>query len=74
MSDALTPAKSRLVLDLDREPPVFEPLVADQWVVKSLLQRSIRRGEVEVAQRAALTFLAQKGSAGFLGGLAASTN
>src|ERR1019366_9228337 len=29
----------------------------------SLLQKSIRRGEVEVAQRAALTFLRQRGSA-----------
>jgi replication-associated recombination protein RarA len=45
------------------EPPVFELLIADQWVVKSLLQKSIRRGEVDIAQRAALTFLSQKGSA-----------
>jgi hypothetical protein len=63
MSDALSQAKHRLTLGLDREPPVFEPLIADQWVIKSLLQKSIRRGEIEVAQRAALTFLAQKGSA-----------
>jgi hypothetical protein len=63
MSDILTQARDRLTIDLDREPPIFEPLVADQWVVKSLLQKSIRRGEVDIAQRAALTFLAQKGSA-----------
>jgi hypothetical protein len=63
MSDVLTRARSRLTVDLDREPPIFEPLNADQWVIKSLLQKSIRRGEVDIAQRAALTFLAQKGSA-----------
>jgi MgsA AAA+ ATPase C terminal len=63
MSDALTQARDRLTIDLDREPPIFEPLIADQWVVKSLLQKSIRRGEVDIAQRAAQTFLAQKGSA-----------
>jgi hypothetical protein len=63
MTDALTQAKHRLVHGLVGEPPVVEPLIADQWVIKSLLQKSIRRGEVEVAQRAALTFLAQKGSA-----------
>ena len=63
MSDALSQAKHRLAIGLNCEPPVFGPLIADQWVVKSLLQKSIRRGEVEVAQRAALTFLAQKSSA-----------
>lgn len=63
MSDALSQAKHRLAIGLDREPLVFEPLIADQWVVRSLLQKSIRRGEVEIAERAALTFLAEKGSA-----------
>jgi hypothetical protein len=63
MNNVLTQAKHRLAIRLGREPPVFESLIADQWVVKSLLQKSIRRDEVEVAQRAALTFLAQKGSA-----------
>jgi hypothetical protein len=63
MSDVLAEAKHRLAIGLDCEPPIFEPLVADQWVVKSLLQKSIRRSEVDIAQRAALTFLAQKGSA-----------
>jgi hypothetical protein len=63
MNDVIANAKHRLTIGLDREPPIVEPLIADQWVVKSLLQKSIRRGEVEVAQRAALTFLAQKGSA-----------
>jgi hypothetical protein len=41
----------------------IEPLIADPWLVSSALQKSIRRGDVETAQRAALTHLAQKGSA-----------
>ena len=60
MSDVLAEAKHRLAIGLDCEPPIFEPLIADQWVIKSLLQKSIRRGEVDIARRAALTFLAQK--------------
>ena len=60
MNDEFGQAKHRLTIGLDREPPVVEPLIADQWVVKSLLQKSIRRGEVEIAQRAALTFLGAK--------------
>jgi hypothetical protein len=63
MIDALTQAKHRLTIGPDRELLVLEPLIADQWVVNSLLQKSIRRGEVEIAQRAALTFLTRKGSA-----------
>jgi hypothetical protein len=63
MIDELTDAKHRLTIKLDRGPPVVGPLVADQWVAKSLLQKSIRRGDVDIAQQAALTFLAQKGSA-----------
>ncbi|THD62551.1 MAG: hypothetical protein E7813_20505 [Bradyrhizobium sp.] len=63
MSDELAPAKQRLTIGLDREPIFVAPLIADEWVIKSLLQKSIRRGEVEIAQRAALTFLAQRGSA-----------
>jgi MgsA AAA+ ATPase C terminal len=63
MTDALTQAKHRLVHGLVGGPPVVESLIADQWVINSLLQKSVRRGEVEVAQRAAVTFLAQRGSA-----------
>src|SRR5450631_3362163 len=51
MNDVIASAKHRLTIGLDREPPSVEPLIADQWVVKSLLQKSIRRGKVEVAQR-----------------------
>src|SRR5260370_18801959 len=63
MSDVLAEPKPRLTSGLDCEPPIFEPLIGDQWAIKSLLQKSIRRGEVDIARRAALTFLAQKGSA-----------
>jgi hypothetical protein len=37
-----------------------EPLMADMWVAKSALQKSIRRGDAGTAQRAALTLLTQK--------------
>src|SRR4051812_30098702 len=38
-------------------------LNVDRWVANSLLQKAIRRGEVEIAQRAALSFLKERGSA-----------
>ena len=64
MDDALAEAKTRFsnkfVLGQNLD---LEPLVADQWVTTSLLQKSIRRGELEMAQRAAFTLFAQKGSA-----------
>jgi hypothetical protein len=50
MIDALSQEKVRLSGGLNGEPPVVEPLVADQWVVNSLLQKSIRRSKVEVAK------------------------
>jgi hypothetical protein len=43
--------------------PSPELIVADPWVVSSLLQKSIRRGEVEIAHRAALTLFQSRGSA-----------
>jgi hypothetical protein len=64
MDDALAEAKTRFskkfVLGQNLD---IEPLIADQWVTTSLLQKSIRRGEVGTAQRAAYTLFAQKGSA-----------
>jgi replication-associated recombination protein RarA len=42
---------------------LVEPFKVDQWVASSLLQKAIRRGDVKVAQRAALTFLGQRGTA-----------
>ena len=59
----LAQAKDRLLSRLDQDLPAAKPLNADQWIVNSLLQKAIRRGEVGVAQRAALTFFNQKGTA-----------
>jgi hypothetical protein len=42
-------------------PKLFEPIRADQRILTSLLQRAIQRGEVDLAQRAALTILKLKG-------------
>ena len=64
MDDALTESKQRFAQEFVSGRKLgIEPLVADQWVVISLLQKSIRRGEVATAQRAAFTLFAQKGSA-----------
>jgi len=64
MDDALDDAKQRFSQKLDcHQKTDIDPLSADQWVVSSLLQKSIRRGDTETAQRAAFTFFAQKGSA-----------
>jgi MgsA AAA+ ATPase C terminal len=64
MDDALIQTKHRFAEELvhDRKGDI-EPLLADQWVIISLLQKSIRRGEAETAQRAAFTLFAQKGYA-----------
>src|SRR3972149_7435199 len=35
----------------------------DPWIANSLMQKAIRRGDVELAQRAALSFHALRGSA-----------
>jgi hypothetical protein len=40
-----------------------KPIAADPWIVSSLLQKSIRRGETVIAQRAAFTFVQFKGAA-----------
>src|SRR3989304_9325576 len=36
---------------------------ADPWIANSLMQKAIRRGDVKLAQRAALSFHALRGSA-----------
>jgi len=62
--DAMADAKQRLQSAIGQcDPPYFEPIAADPWVISSLLQKSIRRGETEIAQRAALTLLNFRGSA-----------
>ena len=64
MIELLLNAKNRLVnwIDSTQQTDV-RPLATDQWIANSLLQKSIRRRDVEVAQRAALTFYLLKGSA-----------
>src|ERR1035437_9094473 len=64
MDDALDQSKHHLAHALVRNCQLdIKQLVADQWVIISLLQKSIRRGEVERAQRAAFTLFVQKGYA-----------
>jgi replication-associated recombination protein RarA len=64
MDDALTHSKRRFAQDLISNRKLdIEPLIADQWITTSLLQKSIRRGEVKTAQQAAFTLFAQRGSA-----------
>src|ERR1035437_7053544 len=64
MDDALTEYKQRFAQEpVSNRKLDIEPLIADQWVIISLLQKSIRRGEVETAQRAAFMLFAQKGYA-----------
>src|SRR6516225_5894221 len=54
MDDALAEAKTRFSKKfVPGQNLDIEPLIADQWVMISLLQKSIRRGEVATAQRAA---------------------
>ena len=64
MRDVFGEAKQRLAREIDSHSALAEkPIAADPWVVSSLLQKSIRRGETEIAGRAALTFVKLKGSA-----------
>jgi hypothetical protein len=64
MHDALDGAKQRLAREIDSNfLPQSKPIAADPWVISSLLQKSIRRGETEIAQRAVVTFFHLKGAA-----------
>jgi hypothetical protein len=64
MRDALGAAKLRLAREMDSHSDLpCNSIAADPWIISSLLQKSIRRGEVEIAQRAAFTFFKLKGSA-----------
>ena len=64
MHDALDGAKQRLAREIDSNLLVqIKPIAADPWVISSLLQKSIRRGETEIAQRAVCTFFHIKGAA-----------
>jgi hypothetical protein len=64
MRDVFGEAKQRLAREIDsHSAPTIKPIAADPWVISSLLQKSIRRGETDIAQRSALTFVKLKGSA-----------
>jgi hypothetical protein len=54
MHDALGAAKQRLAREMDSHLVLpNEPIAADPWVISSLLQKSIRRSDIAIAQRAA---------------------
>jgi hypothetical protein len=64
MRDELGAAQQRLAREIDSKSALpSKPIAADPWVVSSLLQKSIRRGERELAERAAFTFFQLKGAA-----------
>jgi replication-associated recombination protein RarA len=64
MRDTLGAAKQRLAREIDSKSALpSKPIAADPWVVSSLLQKSIRRGERELAERALFTFFQLKGAA-----------
>jgi hypothetical protein len=43
--------------------PIPRPLVIDPWIASSLLQKAIRRGDAEMAERAAVTLRQLRGNA-----------
>src|SRR6266568_3181409 len=64
MRDAFGPARQRLACEVDSNSALpITPIAADTWVISSLLQKSIRRGETDIAQRSAFTIVKLKGSA-----------
>ena len=64
MHDVLTGAWQKLGSLCNRNSVlVIKPIAADPWITSSILQKSIRRGETVLAQRAALTLFEQRGSA-----------
>jgi hypothetical protein len=63
MREAFGEAKRRLGCEIDSYSVLpTEPIAADSWVISSLLQKSIRRGETEIARRAALTLFRLRGA------------
>jgi hypothetical protein len=64
MRDGLREIKQRLACEIDSYSVSTTNLIAaDPWIVSSLLQKSIRRSETEIAQRAAVTLVQLKGAA-----------
>jgi hypothetical protein len=63
MCDIFSEAKQRLAREIDSHSALeSKPIAADPWMVSSLLQKSIRRGETEIARCAALTLFKHRGS------------
>jgi hypothetical protein len=63
MCDIFGEAKQRLAREIDPNSTLpSKPIAADPWIVSSLLQKSIRRGETEIARCAALTLFKHGGS------------
>ncbi len=59
ITDCLIAARQKLAEKLDPyQPPVSSPLPVSPWVAMSALQKAIRRGRKDLAQRAAATLLA----------------
>jgi hypothetical protein len=64
MLDPFAPCKERFANAVSQlHLGDLQPVRADPWIISSLLQKSIRRGETAIAQRAALTLLSLRGSA-----------
>ena len=64
MRDALRESKQRLACEIDScSVPTTRLIAADPWVVSSLLQKSIRRGETQIAHDAAFTLMTLNGAA-----------
>jgi hypothetical protein len=59
----LEEARSRISNQSDLQAAQSRSMHADPWIVSSVLQKAIRRGEVDIAQRAAAGLLALRGSA-----------
>jgi hypothetical protein len=63
MRDELGAARQRLAREIDSNWVLStKSIAADPWVVSSLLQKSIRRSETDIARCAALTLFKHRGS------------
>ena len=60
----LFPGAGRMPTDDDHSvrPTIPQPLAVDPWIVSSMLQKSIRRGDADLAERAAITLHRLRGN------------
>jgi hypothetical protein len=60
----LFPGTGRMPTDDDHSvrPTIAQPLTIDPWVASSLLQKAIRRGDADLAERAAITLHRLRGN------------